>query len=177
MSGRRGRQAPTGRSYSLGEVLRPPHRIGGQQDQTAHCHRTASDPELLCARRPKAPVGSTPRSCYAWRPTDLSVAALMAVQLTSLPRSNPSDCWTVLDSSTTPVPGPGTDHIVGPPAPDAGWLPCTAASSPDRHAGRLAVVGMPGVVLTRWRLERCCQLVQTAGVERCTGQRTAPTLG
>ena len=42
----------------------------------------------------KAPVGSTPRSCYAWQPVDLSVAALMAVQLTSLPRRDPSDCWT-----------------------------------------------------------------------------------
>jgi hypothetical protein len=82
---------------------------------------------------------------------------LMAVQLTSLPRSNPSDCWT-LD-------------------PDAGWLPAPAASPPDWHAGRLALAGMPGVVLTGGCLERCCQLVQTAGVERCTGQRTPPTLG
>ena len=113
------------------------------------------------------------------QPIDLSVAVLMAVQLTSLPRSNPNDCWTVLGSSTTytGANSPGTDHIVDQPAPDADWLPAPAAFRPDRHAGRLALVGMPGVVLTRWRLERCCQLVQTAGVERCTGQRTPPTLG
>jgi hypothetical protein len=44
-------------------------------------------------------------------------------------------CWTINYAGAN---SPGTDHIVDPPAPDAGWLPAPAASPPDRHAGRLA---------------------------------------
>ncbi len=89
-------------------------------------------------------------------------------------RVTAGQCW---PNNCADAKSRGTDHIVDPPAPDAGWLPAPAASPPDRHAGRLALVGMPGVVLTGGCPERCCQLVQTAGVERCTGQRMPPTLG
>jgi hypothetical protein len=42
----------------------------------------------------------------------------------------------------------GIDPIVDPPTADAGRLPEPAAP-PDWHAGRLSLVGTPGVVLTR----------------------------
>ena len=47
------------------------HRYPGRRERTRTgkttllIHRMASDPELLCARDRKAPVGSAPRSCHA----------------------------------------------------------------------------------------------------------------
>jgi len=43
----------------------------------------------------------------------------------------------------------GIDPMVDPPAADAGPLPEPAVPPPDWHAGRLGLVGIPGVVLTR----------------------------
>jgi hypothetical protein len=67
---------------------------------------------------------------------------LMAVQLTSLPRSNrvtAGQCWThqLLRRQV-----PGHRPHRRPPAPDAGWLPAPTASPPHQYAGRLALVGI-----------------------------------
>jgi len=74
----------------------------------------------------------------------------MAVQLISISRSNLSDCWTALDHNYAGAKSPGApNHSVDLPAPDAVGSLHPPAPPPDRHAGRLALVGVPGVVLTR----------------------------